>query len=153
MNWVHAESVEDLQRVRDLFNEYAAALQIDLCFQNFDRELSELPGQYAPPQGRLLLARIGKKSVGCVAVRKIADGACEMKRLYVRPAFRGQGVGRQLAATVIGEARQIGYERMRLDTLPMMKEAVPLCRSLGFVEIEPYYDSPVCGTIFLELKL
>lgn len=136
-----------------MFLEYADALGVDLCFQGFDTELAELPGDYARPAGRLLAARLGDQLAGCVALRPLGDGACEMKRLFVRPAARGSGTGRALAEAVIAAARAEGYERMRLDTLPQMVEAQPLYASLGFREIEPYYDNPVPGARFLELTL
>jgi putative acetyltransferase len=153
VNLVQAQSADEINRARALFEEYAAALKVSLCFQNFDQELIELPGKYAPPEGRLLVARLANQDVGCVALRKIGNGICEMKRLYVRPAYRGRGIGRALTLAIIGEARKIGYQAMRLDTLPSMKEAAPLYRSLGFVQIDPYNEHPICGTIFMELKL
>jgi ribosomal protein S18 acetylase RimI-like enzyme len=148
-----AHSTGDLAVVRELFVEYAKAIEVDLCFQDFDRELAELPGQYAPPAGRLLLSTDGPNAAGCVALRKIGDGICEMKRLYVRPAFRRNGLGRALAVEIVAAARQIGYERMRLDTLSSMKAAIALYESLGFERIEPYYDNPNPCTVFMELKL
>jgi ribosomal protein S18 acetylase RimI-like enzyme len=154
LEFVQAESVEQVNRARELFEEYAAALGINLCFQNFDQELAELPGAYTPPDGRLLFAVHDNKIAGCIALRKIGDEACEMKRLYVRPEFRGQQIGRALAEKLIAEAREIGYTRMRLDTLPAkMDEAIALYRSLGFCEIEPYYHNPVAGALFMELSL
>jgi putative acetyltransferase len=143
----------DVPTARELFQEYADALGIDLCFQGFDQELAELPGAYAPPGGRLLLGLSGADPAGCVALRRLDGGACEMKRLFVRPGFRGTGLGRLLAEAVIAEARGLGYERMRLDTLPVMAEAQRLYESLGFRDIEPYYESPVPGARFLELEL
>src|SRR5260221_13781456 len=112
----HANGTEDLAQVRALFEEYAASLGFSLCFQGFDRELAELPGRYAPPSGRLLLAHVDDVIAGCVALREIDDGICEMKRLYVRPRFHGQGVGRRLARAIVDEARAAGYTAMRLDT-------------------------------------
>jgi GNAT superfamily N-acetyltransferase len=150
---VHATSGQQITEVRHLFNEYAASLNFDLCFQNFSEELAELPGEYAPPGGRLLLGLCEKQLAGCVALRRLEEHTCEMKRLYVRRPFRGQGVGRGLAAAIIEEARRSGYERMRLDTVPFMKEAIALYQSLGFKPIEPYRHNPICGAVFLELKL
>ena len=153
MQILAAHSRELLPDLRELFVEYAKAIAVDLCFQDFDRELRELPGRYAPPEGRLLLARDGTKAAGCVALRKIGEGICEMKRLYVRPAFRGKGLGRSLAGEVITAAKLIGYEHMRLDTLGSMNEAIALYQSIGFQRIEPYYDNPNGGAVFMELSL
>jgi putative acetyltransferase len=150
---VPAMSADQITTARRLFREYEATLGIDLSFQGFAREVAELPGAYAPPAGRLLLATEAFEPTGCVALRPLGGELCEMKRLYVRPAARGKRVGRLLAETVIREARLIGYTRMRLDTLPFMKEAAALYRALGFVEIAPYYDSPVAGSLFMERTL
>jgi ribosomal protein S18 acetylase RimI-like enzyme len=148
-----AESAEDLETVRALFREYEQSLGISLCFQGFAEELAGLPGAYGPPSGRLLLAWHDKAPAGCVALRPADPGGCEMKRLYVRPEFRGLRVGRSLVERLLSEARALGYSRMRLDTLPAMAEAQTLYRSLGFVDIEPYYASPVAGTRYLGLDL
>ncbi len=154
MRFRQAEAAHDIQQVRELFEEYAAWLGINLCFQNFDKELAGLPGDYAPPSGRLFLAAEDDKVMGCVALRKIGDGIGEMKRLYVRPAFRGRGLGRTLTEKLIAEASSLGYQRIRLDTLPgKMEQAVALYRSLGFQEIAPYYQNPVAGASFMELVL
>ncbi len=151
---IQALSAKNVETARALFLEYHAWLGLSLCFQNFDQELAELPGKYAPPSGRLLLALENNEPVGCVAIRKIDEGICEMKRLYVRPSARGKSLGRTLAETVIREAREIGYQRMRLDTLPeQMARAIAMYRSLGFKEIAPYYENPVEGATFMELTL
>ena len=150
---IPAATPADVEQARRLFREYETSLGVDLCFQGFERELTELPGKYAPPRGRLLLALDDATPTGCVALRPLADSVCEMKRLYVRPSARGTRLGRLLAETIIGEARAIGYARMRLDTLPTMREAIGLYRALGFVEIAPYYESPVVGTRFMERPL
>lgn len=154
MKLIQANTPAEIKTARELFEEYAAWLEISLCFQNFDQELAGLPGDYAPPGGRLLLAIADDQIAGCVALRKIGDGTCEMKRLFLRSAFRGRGLGRKLAEAIIAEARQIGYERLRLDTLPgRMDQAIGIYRSLGFRETPPYYENPVESATFMELIL
>ncbi|HEV2468092.1 MAG TPA: GNAT family N-acetyltransferase [Candidatus Sulfotelmatobacter sp.] len=149
-----AESVLHIAQVRELFLEYAQSLSFSLCFQSFDEELATLPGHYAPPDGRLLLAECDGRLAGCVALHKLEDHICEMKRLYLRPQFRGRGLGRTLVDSIIAEARQIGYSRMRLDTVePVMKDAVGLYRKIGFREIAPYCDNPIAGALYMELLL
>ena len=154
LTFTQAASPAQIAQARDLFLEYAQSLGFSLCFQNFDQELAELPGDYAPPEGRLLLAKYGAQLAGCVALHKLDSGVCERKRLYLRPRFRGKGVGRALAERTIVEARQIGYQRMRLDTVePAMKDAVAMYRKLGFKEIAPYCANPMAGAIYMELEL
>ena len=149
-----ATTTSDIDEARELFEEYAASLNISLCFQNFDQELANLPGDYAPPQGRLLLAREFDQLTGCVALRPVGPTTCEMKRLFVRPQYRDRKLGRVLVEAIIEEARKIGYTHMRLDTIAdRMDRAIELYRSIGFVEIEPYYSSPVDSTKFMELDL
>jgi putative acetyltransferase len=150
---VAATEAEHVESVRTLFREYADSLEVDLGFQDFEDELATLPGCYAPPGGRLLLALDGGEAGGCVALRPLEPGTAELKRLYVRPPFRGSGLGRRLAELAIAEARDAGYRRIRLDTLPTMAGARRLYRELGFVEIPPYRHNPVSGSAFLELSL
>jgi putative acetyltransferase len=148
------QTSEGISAARQLFREYQSWLQIDLCFQNFEKELAKLPGDYAAPEGRLLLAYENEQLAGCVALRKIDKRVCEMKRLFLREDFRGQGLGRKLIEAIIQEAKRIGYDRMRLDTLPpKMNDAIALYRAYGFKQIAAYYDNPVAGAIFMELEL
>jgi putative acetyltransferase len=149
-----AESPAQIAQVRELFLAYAESLGFSLCFQGFDQELAGLPGDYAPPDGRLLVAEYRSQLAGCVALHKLESGICEMKRLYLRPQLRGRGVGRALAETVIAEARTIGYRKMRLDTVePVMPNAVAMYRRLGFKEIGPYRPNPIEGALYMELEL
>ncbi len=150
---VPACSAKSLRQARELFVEYEQAIGVNLCFQNFQQELAELPGRYAPPDGRLLIALSPTGPAGCVALRKIGEGVCEMKRLYVRRAFRLQGLGRKLASAIIDEARQTGYGTLRLDTLASMKEAIALYRSLGFKNSRAYCYNPCADAVYLQLKL
>jgi putative acetyltransferase len=151
---IQAESPIQIAQARELFLEYAQSLGFSLCFQNFDTELAQLPGDYAPPEGRLLLAEFEGELSGCGALHKIDDATCEMKRLYLRPQFRGKRIGRALADRIIFEARIIGYRRMRLDTVePVMKDAVVMYRKIGFKEIDPYRANPMAGTLYMELEL
>ncbi len=150
---IQAATGDQLAIARDLFKNYAASLDFDLDFQDFEQELNDLPGDYAPPQGQIFIARLKKEAAGCVALRKLDQGRCEMKRLYVKPGFRGLGVGRTLAEAIIVQAREAGYAAMRLDTVPSMSTARMLYKTLGFKEISPYRFNPVEGTAYLELKL
>ena len=149
-----AVSDEEIDSARELFREYEAWLGMDLCFQGFEAELAALPGKYAMPDGRLYLAYSDDKLAGCIALRKLEDGVCEMKRLFVRDGFRGERIGLQLIETVIADAKTIGYQKMRLDTYPpKMGKAVTLYESHGFVSISPYYDNPHGDVLFMELAL
>jgi putative acetyltransferase len=150
---VDAHDPERLDDIRELFSEYVKSLGFGLDFQDYEREYEELPGEYAPPEGRLLLATYGSKTAGCVALRRFAGTDCEMKRLYVRPEFRGKGIGKALAVFVIEAANKVGYKRIMLDTVPSMVEALALYRSLGFRERDPYRHNPVDGAVFMELYL
>lgn len=150
---VHLSAPEEMPLVRRLFEEYAASLDIDLCFQNFDLELDTLPGAYAPPDGTIVVAYADGEPAGCAALRKIGDGVCEMKRLYVRPEHRGEGIGRSLAEEIVARARGIGYATMRLDTLESMTEANALYRSIGFKKCAPYCYNPCEHPVYMELPL
>src|SRR5215472_1750556 len=151
---VQAETSNQIAQARELFLEYAKSLGFSLCFQDFDKELAGLPGDYAPPDGRLLLAEYERQLAGCVALHRLSPDTCEMKRLYLRSQFRGKRLGRVLADRIIAEARHIGYRRMRLDTVePVMKDAVALYRKIGFREIEPYRTNPIPGARYMELDL
>jgi len=144
---------ESVEACRALFVEYQQGLGVSLCFQGFDQELASLPGAYARPRGRLLLARIVGEPAGCVALRPLGDNDAEMKRLYIRPQHRGMGLGRVLAECLVDEARALGYRTLKLDTLPGMAEAQHLYRDLGFVDAAPYNDNPVAGVRFMSLDL
>jgi GNAT superfamily N-acetyltransferase len=151
---VPAHHPHEIAAARRLIRNYADWLAIDLSYQGFEEELAGLPGRYAPPAGRLLLASVADEAVGCVALRALEPGICEMKRLWVEPGFGGRGLGRALAERIIDAARETGYRRMRLDTLPeRMPAAQQLYLSLGFALIAPYYDNPVPGMAMLELQL
>ena len=150
---LEVRSEKDLNEIRRLFEEYASSLEIRLDFQGFDKELESLPGDYSPPEGCLLIALWQGQVAGCVGLRKFSEGICEMKRLYTKPEYRGLGIGRVLCEVIIERARKIGYQRMRLDTLPSMEAAKALYRSLGFDEIASYRYNPVEGTTFMELNL
>jgi ribosomal protein S18 acetylase RimI-like enzyme len=143
-----------VEQVRALFLEYANSLGFSLCFQGFDKELASLPGDYAPPDGRLLLAQQDGEVAGCVALHRLTEQICEMKRLYVRPQFRAKGLGRSLCERVLSRARDIGYRQVRLDTVePVMREAVAMYRQVGFREIPPYRTNPIAGALYMEFDL
>jgi len=149
-----ATSDDEIRQAREIFREYEAWIGLSLCFQNFEEELANLPGKYAPPDGRLYLAYSDDDLAGCIAMRKLEDGVCEMKRLFVRDRFRGQKIGIALIEKIIDEARSIGYNKLRLDTYPpKMQKAVELYKSYGFREIAPYYHNPHSETLFMELEL
>jgi putative acetyltransferase len=152
-----AQFPDDLQTVRDLFLDYQAGLGIDLCFQGFEAELAELPGAYAPPAGALLLACVDGEPAGCCAMRPLYNtdhlNACEMKRLFVRPAFRGFGLGRLLVERVLSDGQLAGYTTMLLDTLSDMETARALYQEMGFVEVAPYYHNPIPGAHYLKVDL
>jgi len=153
MKIVTVQSNEQLEMIRNLFREYEQFLQVDLCFQGFEAELAGLPGRYAPPEGALLMAMVDGAAAGCVAMRKLESGVCEMKRLYVRPLYQGLGIGRSLAITVIEKAKLAGYDTMRLDTLDKLKTSIKLYFDIGFKECIPYYKNPLPGVVYWELDL
>ena len=147
-------SPDEMETVRSLFREYESWLGLSLCFQGFEEELKTLPGKYSEPEGRVYVAYVADEPVGCIALRKLDDGICEMKRLYLRDAARGRGIGKELIEKVIDEARSIDYRKMRLDTYPpKMGKAMSLYESHGFRQIPPYYDNPHDDTLFMELDL
>jgi ribosomal protein S18 acetylase RimI-like enzyme len=150
-----ATTPDDIRAITNLFKDYPAWLALDLAFQDYATELASLPGKYAPPAGALLIARLNNGTpLGCVALRPMdKHGVCEMKRLYISPEARGLGIGKRLVREVLSEAKKIGYERMRLDTLPKMQSAVSLYEKMGFVKIDQYYETPLEGTLFLEIDL
>ena len=150
----NAESSEDIEIIRGLFREYEEWTETDLCFQGFEDELAKLPGKYAKPKGRLLIAEVEGNAAGCIALRPLADDICEMKRLFVREDFRGSGIGRSLIAEIIKQAEIIGYKKMRLDTIASkMHAAVAIYRGFGFYEISPYYENPLEDVIYMEKSL
>ena len=153
MRLIRAESPRDIACVKALFLDYARSLDFSLCFQGFDEEMAGFPGRYAPPAGSLLLASLDGAAAGAVGLRALEDGACEMKRLYVQPEFRGRDLGRELVFAVLEEGRRLGYRVMRLDTLPSMAEAIALYRDAGFTEIEPYTHNPLPGVTYFERPL
>jgi putative acetyltransferase len=153
INFGYAQSGADIDQIRLLFREYEKAIGVDLCFQNFEKELVELPGQYAPPDGCLILVRVENQIAGCAALRCFEANVCEMKRLYLRPQFRKLGLGRQMAMMILDEAIKRGYKKMRLDTLPSMTEAIALYKSMGFEQIDSYRYNPLEGAIYMEKQL
>jgi GNAT superfamily N-acetyltransferase len=153
MEIAEAKSKETIEATAALFREYASTLDFDLSFQHFDDEMRMFPVQYSPPSGCLLVAYDDEILAGCVGLRKLDEGVCEMKRLYVRPQFRGRGIGRALVLKVIDMGRRLGYGRMRLDTVPSMHEAIVLYESFGFKQIPQYRENPIVGALFFELQL
>ena len=148
-----AQTKPEIEAVRRLFREYEASLGVDLCFQHFEAELAGLPGRYAPPHGDLLIALDGETAIGCVAVRRLDDNVCEMKRLFVRPEARGKGLGRDLAQEIIAIARKRGYASIRLDTLEQLSSAMRLYEAIGFSRTGPYYENPLPGVVYWQLDL
>ena len=153
MKIVQAETKEQIEAAKAIFLEYGSSLDFELCFQDFDKELAGLPGSYAPPEGRLFLAEFNGVIAGCIALRKLEESICEMKRLYIKPEYRGQKMGKILVEKLIDEAKKIGYKKMRLDTVPAMQAAQKLYRTIGFYQIKPYRLNPVAGAVFMELEL
>jgi len=149
----NAESLEFILMVRELFMEYSASLGVNFCFQGFTEELANLPGEYARPSGRLFVVLDEERAAGCGALRRLDERTCEMKRLYLRPEYRGRGIGREITDALMNAAREIGYVQMRLDTLPSLTTAIALYRALGFREIPPYWANPVPGVVFFERDL
>jgi ribosomal protein S18 acetylase RimI-like enzyme len=146
---IRAARPADMADVRAMLQEYVAWIGLDLAFQEIDAELDGLPGEYTPPRGALLVAADGDRRVGMIGLRPLEAGICEMKRLYVRPEARGRGLARRLITRLLDEARRLNYVEIRLDTLPMMSEAQALYQALGFVDIPPYYETPITGTRFM----
>jgi len=153
LKFIDVSTPEQINIIRNLFIEYEKVIGCDLCFQDIENELANLPGRYAPPDGRLILAEYDSKLAGCIALKRIGDDICEMKRLYVRSEFRGKKIGRILAEKIVADAREIGYLIMRLDTLKRLPEAVSLYKSMGFIETKPYVHNPLEDVIFMELEL
>jgi putative acetyltransferase len=150
---IEANTNELITQAKRLFLEYAESLDFDLCFQNFNNELNDFPSQYSPPTGNLLLSFSENEAIGCVGIQCFEKDICEMKRLYVKPEYRGKGAGKELAVSAIKSGKALGYEYMRLDTLSSMETANQLYKSLGFIEIDPYRDNPIDGAIYMELNL
>lgn len=150
---IEVETEEHLEIIRELFREYENFLGFHLCFQEFEKEMAGLPGKYAPPDGRLIIAEYDSRVAGCIALKKIGEGVCEMKRLYVRPNFRGLKIGRKLAKKIIADAKAIGYKKIRLDTLKRLRGALNLYRSMGFTQIQPYVYNPLEDVVYMELEL
>jgi len=153
INIVEANTKELIEQAKELIREYAQSLEFDLAFQDFNKEMEDFPGQYASPKGCLYIVLDENQPIGCVALRDLGQGICEMKRLYVKPNFRGQKVGKLLAEIVIKAAKDMGYDFMRLDTIPSMKQANMLYNALGFKQIAPYRFNPIEGATFFELNL
>jgi ribosomal protein S18 acetylase RimI-like enzyme len=153
INYKIAETKKDYEDAKALFLEYKESLNLDLCFQKFHEEISNLPAQYSEPTGCIILSCENEKPFGCVAVRKFEDSVCEMKRLYIPESYRGKGIGRELTARIISKAKELGYKKMRLDTLETMKEAISLYNTLGFTEIPKYRLNPIKEVLYMELNL